>query len=81
MWFGVFIMAMAKLFDVSFRGQAIGYTYFILRIVGGNLPGLLVDPIKNATSYFMAMIILVPGLFILSAVLFLLAYKFTQKNK
>jgi len=24
-------MAIAKLFDASFRGQAIGYTYFILR--------------------------------------------------
>lgn len=31
MWFGVFIMAIAKLFDTTLRGQAIGYTYFILR--------------------------------------------------
>ena len=31
MWIGVFIIAMANLFDRSFRGQAIGYTFVVLR--------------------------------------------------
>ena len=74
MWFGVYLMSLADLFDKSVRGQAIGYTIFILRLVAGILPGVIVPFLKVYLSYFAVLVLLVPEFHLISATLFLATF-------
>lgn len=85
MWFGVYLMTMAQLFDKNFSGQAIGYTIFILRLIAGNLPAI-VTPIRNQFdqsgpfwSYFYALALMVPACHLLSASIFLVTFFIIKK--
>ncbi|CAG5081161.1 Oidioi.mRNA.OKI2018_I69.PAR.g9802.t1.cds [Oikopleura dioica] len=71
MWYGPYLVAVAELFPENSRGQAIGYTVFLLRLIGGNLPSLLIGPLKSSIDYFWALFILIPGMNILAAIIFL----------
>ena len=84
MWYGPYLVAVAELFPANSRGQAIGYTgsqiiedkshpfhsVFLLRLIGGNLPSLLVGPLKNSLGYAWALFILIPGMNITAAIIF-----------
>lgn len=69
MWFGVYIVAVSELFQPQKRGSAIAYTIFILRIVAGNVPGLIVPYIRPILGYYWTLMLLVPGLYALSSVI------------
>lgn len=69
-WFSPFLVCVANLFPENARGQAIGYTIFVIRLIGGNVPSILITPLKEATTYLNAMIILVPGFYLCGALFF-----------
>lgn len=64
------MVCVANLFPENARGQAIGYTIFVIRLIGGNVPSILITPLKEATTYLNAMIILVPGFYLCGALFF-----------
>jgi hypothetical protein len=80
MWFGIYLMSLAEMFNPSIRGQAIGYTIFILRLVAGNLPSV-VTPLKESWSYFYAMVLLVPAFQIISAVFFIIIFMLISRKE
>jgi len=78
MWFGVYLLGIADLFDKKITGQAIGYTIFILRLVAGNLP-TIVPTLREKWSFFYVLVLMVPGFQLISAVLFAITFFIIKK--
>ena len=79
-WFGIYLIAVSELFKPEYRGGAIGYTIFLLRLVAGSLPGLILSPLKASLGYFWALIIMVPGMYFLAALVWLFLF-FSMPSK
>ncbi|XP_067928432.1 MFS-type efflux pump MSMEG_3705-like [Watersipora subatra] len=78
MWVGVCLTCVLELVPDRIRGAAVGYYLFIITNIGGNIP-LLVPPLDAAfaksdphTSFRNALIVLFPGMYAASSLLFLM---------
>lgn len=73
MWFGIFLVCYSSMFPSHVQGQAIGYTIFILRLICQN-SAALISPLRKILSYHHSMMIMIPGLQLFSAILFLASF-------
>ncbi|CAG5094662.1 Oidioi.mRNA.OKI2018_I69.XSR.g13754.t1.cds [Oikopleura dioica] len=73
MWFGIFLVCYSSFFPSRIQGQAIGYTIFILRLVCQN-SAAFISLLRQVLSFHSAMLIMVPGLQLISAILFLTSF-------
>ncbi|KAF6023363.1 hypothetical protein EB796_018320 [Bugula neritina] len=78
MWIGVCLTCVLELVPEKLRGASVGYYLFIITNIGGNIP-LLLPPLKTLFAHVgadvalrNALIILFPGMYLASSVLFLL---------
>ncbi|XP_068243293.1 hexuronate transporter [Palaemon carinicauda] len=72
MWFGVLFAVILEIVPSTVQSSAIAVFLFIMNNIGGNLP-VLVDPIARALDYRSALLIMYPGGYLVSSVIFFLA--------
>ncbi|KAK7065848.1 hypothetical protein SK128_005206 [Halocaridina rubra] len=72
MWFGVLFAVIIELVPGTVQSSAIAVFLFVMNNVGGNLP-VLVDPLSHILSYRGALIVMYPGGYLLSSLIFFLA--------
>ncbi|XP_071948158.1 protein spinster homolog 1-like [Antedon mediterranea] len=70
MWVGVTLAVVVELVPSSNRASAVAVYLFIISNIGGNMP-LLVPPLKDATNFRFALLLLYPGCYVAGALLFL----------
>ncbi|KJE91576.1 MFS family protein [Capsaspora owczarzaki ATCC 30864] len=75
MWMGVTMALVVDLFPIRMRSFAVALYFFIIQNIGGNAT-VLVDPLQYNAGLGLqdALLVLFPGTYLLSAVLFALAY-------
>lgn len=71
MWFGVLFAVLLELVSGSVQSTALAVFLFVMNNVGGNLP-VVVDPLTDLVSYRGALMIMYPGGYLASSVVFLL---------
>ncbi|ELT91494.1 hypothetical protein CAPTEDRAFT_23970, partial [Capitella teleta] len=69
MWIGVCIAIVVDLVPVDLTASAVAVYFFIIQIIGGNMP-LLVPPIADMWGMQTALLICFPGCYILGALFF-----------
>lgn len=72
MWFGVLFAVILELIPKTVQSSVIAVFLFIMNNVGGNLP-VVVDPLARALSYRTALLIMYPGGYLASSIIFFLA--------
>ncbi|XP_064086730.1 protein spinster-like isoform X2 [Macrobrachium nipponense] len=72
MWFGVLFAVILELVPATVQAAAIAVFLFVMNNIGGNLP-VLVDPITRALDYRSALLIMYPGGYLLSSIIFFIA--------
>ena len=65
MWFGVLFAVLLEVIPSTVHSTAIAIFLFVMNNFGGNMP-ILLEPIRNATSYHTALLIMYPGNYLLS---------------
>ncbi|CAL4234721.1 unnamed protein product [Meganyctiphanes norvegica] len=78
MWFGVMFAVLMDLVPSESRATAVGIFLFVMNNVGGNLP-VVVTPLRKATDYRTALLIMYPMFYFLSSILFFIT-SFTIKS-
>jgi len=79
-WFGIYLLAVSELFKPEFRGGAIGYSIFLLRLCAGSIPGIVISPLKESLGYFWALMIMVPGMYFLAALVWIFLFYSMPSN-
>ncbi|KAK3851121.1 hypothetical protein Pcinc_042206, partial [Petrolisthes cinctipes] len=71
MWFGVLFAVLLELVSGSVQSTGLAIFLFVMNNVGGNLP-VLIDPLSNLLSYRTALLIMYPGGYFASSIVFFL---------
>ncbi|XP_050708531.1 sphingosine-1-phosphate transporter SPNS2-like isoform X2 [Eriocheir sinensis] len=71
MWLGVLFAVLLELVPGKVQSTALAVFLFVMNNVGGNLP-VVVDPLTNLLSYRTALLIMYPGCYLASSVVFFL---------
>jgi hypothetical protein len=83
MWIGVCIAVVVDLVPVDLTASAVAVYFFVIQIIGGNMP-LLLPPVASAWDTRIALLVCFPGGFIAAALFFgaaLLLLAVKQKSK
>ncbi|KAK2713773.1 probable 4-methylmuconolactone transporter isoform X2 [Artemia franciscana] len=71
-WFGILFAVLVEVLPSYMSSTTIGVFLFIMNNVGGNLP-VIVEPLKQLMGFRGALLLLYPGFYIISALLFIFA--------
>ena len=71
MWFGILFAILVELVPASVCSFTVAIFLFVMNNVGGNLP-VIVDPMRKWIGFRQALLIVYPGFYALSALLFAL---------
>ena len=69
MWFGVLFAVLLELVSGSVQSTALAIFLFVMNNVGGNLP-VVVDPLSDLVSYRGALMIMYPGGYLASELIY-----------
>ena len=68
-WIGVCVATVVDMVPVINKTSAVAVYMFIITVIGGNL-NILVTPIANASNLRTALVVMYPGVYALSVVIF-----------